>query len=97
MNQFAYHSSVGASGGLLTAWSNTLFSGTVIHSTPNVLTLQFTCRLSSQTFFISNVYGPSHSSEKVSFVNWLKDVDTEALKVWLLLGDFNLIIGPARV
>jgi hypothetical protein len=79
------------SSGLLTVWSDTLFSRTVIHSTTNVLTLQFTCWLSSQTFFISNVYCPSNSSEKVFFVNRLKDVDTEALKVWLILGDFNLV------
>jgi hypothetical protein len=72
-------------------FGQSLFSGVVIHSTPSILTIQFTCRLTNNIFFISNVYGPSQPSEKASFVSWLKNIDTEALKVWLLMGNFNLI------
>jgi hypothetical protein len=43
---------------------------------------------------LSNIYGPSRSPEKLAFVTWLINFDTNAFENWLLAGDFNLFRSP---
>jgi hypothetical protein len=52
-------------------------------------------RLDNRSFHVSNVYGPSHPTEKLGFVTWLVNLDTSDFDDWLIGGDFNLIRHPA--
>jgi hypothetical protein len=46
--------------------------------------------MDNNSFHLTNVYGPSNSSEKFAFVTWLLNLDTSEFEDWLLAGDFNL-------
>lgn len=72
-DQFAFVPSVGASGGLLTAWNSSL-------STPNrfSLTVKLTSSQSGQSWFLTDLYGPSAASDKAEFIHWLYNVDASA-------------------
>lgn len=82
---------MGASSGLLTIWIGNLFDGTIACDNSYSITVKFKSLLSDQTFYVSNIYGPSSPAEKASFVNWLYNVDASSYEDWLLVGDFNFI------
>lgn len=52
------------------------FSGTVIQSNSYAVSMSFTRKADHKTFLLTNVYGPSHSSEKFAFITWLINFDT---------------------
>jgi hypothetical protein len=85
---------VGAAGGLITIWNSSFFDGIVIQNNSYAITVKLTCRLSNNSFHVTNVYGPSRSSEKQGFITWLMNLDTSDYEDWLLGGDFNLYRSP---
>jgi exonuclease III len=93
-NQFALFPSNGASGGLLTVWNGSQFSGVVVDSCSFAITVKMTSLMIGQEWYLTNVYGPCTANGKVNFTNWLYDYDSSALDLWLVMGDFNLIRCP---
>ena len=93
-DQFAFSPSVGAAGGLLTAWKNSVFEGFVIQTNSYAITVKMRNKLDNKSFHITNIYGPSQSNQKQAFATWLMNFDTSEFDDWLLAGDFNLIIQP---
>ena len=57
-NKFEFLPSVGASGGILTAWNASLFNGELIFQNKFSLTVQFTCKTSHNSWVLTNIYGP---------------------------------------
>ena len=86
--------SIGNSGGLIIIWNGALFEGTEIHHERFQLTVKLRCKLSDETWFLTNVYGPTIAEERTLFTNWLNNLDTSQMDLWMILGDFNLIRSP---
>jgi hypothetical protein len=82
---------VGASGGLLTIWNSSVLDGTIIQANAYAITMKFHNRLGNKGFHLTNIYGPSVSSEKLAFVTWLLNLNSSSFDDWLIAGDFNLI------
>lgn len=90
LDNFFYSPSMGASGGLITIWNSSLFSGTLVQANNFAVTVKFHCSLNNSCFHLSNIYGPSSSLEKFGFVTWLLNLDKSDFSEWILAGDFNL-------
>lgn len=58
------------------------------------ITIKLTCRLDNKCYHITNIYGPSNSSQKQGFITWLMNLDTSSFEDWALGGDFNLFRNP---
>ena len=93
-NQYAYTPSVGLSGGLITIWNGSLFSGTIISQSSFQITVKLLCNLSGHIFYVSNIYGPCQNENRSDFFDWLDNIDASQMDHWILAGDFNLIRSP---
>ena len=94
LNKFDYQPSVGASGGLLVVWNDSLFSGETISKNTFSISIRFTPKLSSDTWTLSNIYGPCLSADRVIFMDWFSNIQIPDDCIWLMLGDFNYIRYP---
>ena len=83
--------SVGASGGILLAASERYFRVQQTCLTPDTISATITMLAENKTWSITGVYGPQTDSDKILFMQEIKDLRQQVLPVWLLLGDFNLI------
>ena len=93
-DKFAYIPSRGASGGLLTVWNSSIFSGSVVVQEDFALGIQFTSTISAQAWTLFNIYGPCTGPARDTFTQWLYDRDIQANDDCLFLRDFNYIRGP---
>ncbi|XP_073360397.1 uncharacterized protein [Aegilops tauschii subsp. strangulata] len=91
ISKFEFLPSNGASGGLLIAWNEQLFSGLLIHQNDYSLTINFTCKLSGTAWKLTNIYGPCQQDARVDFLDWFKNYQVGDDENWLVLGDFNYI------
>lgn len=78
-------------GGILLAFSVDFFDITSTSGSLNSVSANVVMRASAASWSISAVYGPQTDSEKLSFIDELKNLRAAMLLAWLLLGDFNLI------
>ena len=67
-NKFEYLPSIGASGGILTAWNGALFTGELMFQNKFSLSIQFTCNTSSKSWILTNIYGPCNHEEKIECI-----------------------------
>jgi exonuclease III len=84
LDPFAFSSSVGASGGILTIWNSNLFDGSVVHTNSYAITVKLLNRLDNKTIHVSNIYGPSSAPQKMDFITWLMNFDTSDFEDWVL-------------
>lgn len=91
INKFEYSNADGASGGLITLWNGSLFTGVTTLVNFSSITVMLTSLLTGRSFHISNIYGPCAADEKSAFISWLYNFDTDSIDDWLLAGDFNLM------
>jgi hypothetical protein len=92
---FEYVSSIGASGGILTAWKISKFSGTVVFQNRYALSIEFTSTILGASWILTNIYDTCTMDERNNFFNWLNEVDMSEETEWLLVGDFNLMRRPS--
>ena len=90
-NQYCYFPSLGSSGGLITIWNGSLFSGITISANKYHVTVELTCKISANVWYLTNIYGPAHHEDKQDFFDWLLSIDNTPMHNWIILGDFNLI------
>jgi exonuclease III len=88
-DQFAFSPSDGASGGLLVLWCSSLFTGEVLMIETFGIVISFSSTVSSDKFFLVNVYGPCEGQEREDFIAWFCHLDIQDESLWLILGDFN--------
>jgi exonuclease III len=91
LNQFIFSPSIGNSGGLITIWNGNAFSGTLIDQSSFHITVKLTCLLSSQIWYITNIYAPCTNEGRNDFAQWLSSLDSSPYELWIIMGDFNLI------
>jgi hypothetical protein len=60
---------VGSSGGLLIVWNGALFDGVLLQFNSYAITVKLTSQLSGSCFCLTNIYGPSTSDGKATFIN----------------------------
>ena len=58
ISKFVFLPSIGASGGILNAWNDSILEGELLFQNKFSLLVQFTNRLSNQTWILTNIYGP---------------------------------------
>lgn len=88
--KFAFSSSVGASGGILVGWNNSIFTGTVTQIHKFALIINFTSIHNGDNRTLAAIYGPCAGPDKQEFVDWLNNLNILDDENWLLIGDFNL-------
>jgi exonuclease III len=80
----------GASRGIIVAWRHALGTiGQYRVDTFSVL-VQF-CADEGQLWWVTCVYGPQGSEEKILFMQELRDIRAHCQGPWMIAGDFNLI------
>jgi endonuclease/exonuclease/phosphatase family metal-dependent hydrolase len=90
-NMFAYHPSVGNSGGIITIWNGNALTGNIISSSSYQVTVEFTCNISGEKWYITNIYASCHAEGRYEFIHWMNNLDSSIYELWMLVGDFNMI------
>jgi exonuclease III len=90
-NKFEFLPLVGAAGGIIIIWNNSLFTGTLAFQNDFSISVSFTYNLSRNSWILTNVYGPSQAYRKADFIEWFTNIDMPEDMDWLILGDFNFI------
>ena len=93
-DQFAFIPSIGASGGIVTIWNSSVFTGRVFLSESFALGVELTSTQSNHSWKLINVYGPCQGELREAFTTWLFELDIPSSEDWLILGDFNYIRSP---
>ena len=88
---FVHLPSVGAVGGVITAWCSDDFTLSRHHLGIYSLTTWFHANSSDLSFATTNVYGPNDHHLKSEFLDELTDLATSITVPWTILGDFNII------
>ncbi|CAN6343421.1 unnamed protein product [Urochloa humidicola] len=89
-SSFTYLPSLGASGGVLTAWDLAVLSLTSSTLHQYSLTTTFQATAFDLAFTVTNCYAPCLPAEKPSFLQELSTVSSLVCGAWVLLGDFNM-------
>jgi hypothetical protein len=56
--------------------------------------VKFTSNISNDTWYLTNIYGPSQSDRKEEFLQWFSNISMPNNIDWLIMGDFNFIRNP---
>ena len=75
IDMFEFVPSVGNSGGLITMWMSSVFSGTTIFSEQFALGVRLTSMQSNDSWMLVNIYGPCAEPNRSIFASWLFDLD----------------------
>jgi exonuclease III len=94
-SKFLFVPSVGASGGIIIIWNGNLFSGDLAFQNEFSLFVNMTNNLSNEKWILTNIYGPSQSDRKSSFLEWFSNIDMPDDADWIIMGDFNFIRKPS--
>lgn len=93
-DQYVYMPSNGASGGLITIWDSSMFSGISLFTESFAVGIKFTSLQTTKVWSLVNVYGPCDGPDRALFTSWLFDLDIPNDEDWLIAGDFNYITSP---
>lgn len=85
--------SVGASGGLLIVSNSSCFVGQVIDKQRFGMTVHFSSVHSSDTWYLTNVYGPCVEPARSEFISWFRSHQFSDDDNWIFMGDFLLSIS----
>jgi exonuclease III len=94
LRSFVYKPSVGASGGIITAWNDQLLELTHHSISDYSVTATFSLRSEALFFLVVNVYGPCTHDLKDPFLRSLEQVFATLSGPVAILGDFNLVRSP---
>lgn len=94
LDTFAFIPSNGASGGLLTVWNSSMFSGSIIFEESFALGIKFSSLHTNADWTLVNINGPCAGVDRLNFTSWLFGLDIPASDDWLLAGNFNYIRAP---
>lgn len=94
LDKFAFVPSIGNSGGMITVWNSSVFTGSVVFSESFALGVNFISTQSANNWTLVNIYGPCTGPNRTIFTEWLFDLNIPDREDWLLVGDFNYIRAP---
>jgi hypothetical protein len=90
-DSFAFVPSMGNLGGSITVWNSSKLVGNVIFQNEYALSVEFFSNSSNDSWIITNIYAPCTPQGKIDFLNWFSNINMPSDKLWLIVGDFNLI------
>nr|CAD1835673.1 unnamed protein product [Ananas comosus var. bracteatus] len=93
LQEFRTLDAVGTRGGLLTAWNIYLFDCVQHWNGSHTLNVLLQRKSDRNLFLITNVYGPTGSSNKASFFLELRHIANLSRGLWAALGDFNVLLS----
>jgi exonuclease III len=93
-DSFFFIPSLGSSGGSIIIWKGNKLQGEVVLENDYARSVEFMSKLNGQKWILTNIYAPCTADGKVAFLNWFKNIYMPEEKLWIVLGDFNLIIRP---
>lgn len=93
-DSFEFLPSIGASGGIISIWKGAKFEGKLLSHNDFAISVEITCKLSSESWILTNIYAPCTTDGKASFLEWFKHIDMSDDIKWLTVGDFNLMRSP---
>ena len=73
-DKFEFLPSVGASGGILTAWKSSLFRGQLAFTNEFALSVEFYSLHNNDSWLLINVYGPCIAEGKRNFMEWFQQI-----------------------
>lgn len=91
LNNTAVLPANGSRGGILLAASNDFFSLSQVYTTSHTVSAMITMKANNSVWWITGVYGPQSSAEKLVFLQELSGLAAQRWTKWLALGEFNLI------
>lgn len=91
LNSSIHSTTHGSSGGILTAWTDAIFTCVNSCSTPNSVSIHLASTLDNSSSFVTNVYDPSSPDLRLGFLNELSSIAAPPSTPWLIVGDFNMI------
>lgn len=94
LDNFFYNPTVGASGGVLTAWSSSALCSTNISSSTHTLSTHLVSTVTNIFVVITNVYVPSLPELRPTFLDELKSITPSPTTPWMIFRDFNMIRYP---
>jgi exonuclease III len=93
-DRFEFVPSIGASGGLITAWKSRNFSGGLCFSNQYGISISLSSTISDDNWIVTNLYGPCTPEGKKNFTDWFKQIQMPTNIDWIVVGDFNLMRKP---
>jgi hypothetical protein len=57
-------------------------------------TICFRTKLTNQTWWLTNIYAPCTPHRREEFLSWFSSLEINDDKLWIFLGDFNMIRSP---
>jgi exonuclease III len=94
LDKFAHGPFSGASGGFITIWKGSLFEAEVVDHNSFRHTIRFRSNLNGQVWWLSNIYAPCSPHGREAFLAWFSNLEIDEDKLWIFLGDFNMIRYP---
>jgi hypothetical protein len=91
LDSFAYVPSIGNSRGSIIIWKSTKLEGNIIFQNEYAQSVEFFFKWSNYYWIITNIYAPCSPQGKLDFLNWFSNINMPSDKLWLIVGDFNLI------
>lgn len=97
ISSHVYKPSVGASGGILSAWDDSICSLRSSTERAYSLTTTLVVNRDNSLLTVTNVYGPTSHDDKPAFLAELLDIADSISEPWVIMGDFNLIRFPGEI
>lgn len=91
LNKSVFTNANGASGGILSAWSDSSFTCVDSNFTANTLSVHLFSTSSDLSIFVTNVYAPATPELRMDFLTEIRGIIPPHNTPWMLCGDFNMI------
>ena len=82
---------MGASGGLLVVWNESIFKGETLFKNSFSISVKFTSVHNGDSWILTNIYGPCQDEARAEFIDWFQNIVIPDDQNWLIVGDFNYI------
>ena len=89
---FAYLPAQETRGGVLVAVHEDFYTVQSSFITSNAVTVKVQATTSGASWWLTVVYGPQDDSAKLAFLNELRQISCITSDLWLIIGDFNMIL-----
>jgi hypothetical protein len=86
-----YVPSVGRSGGIITVWDSSVFSGAEVFHNMCALIVEFHATKSDDYWTLTNIYAHCTDNEQLQFLQWMHNIHIPLDENYMMVGDFNLI------
>jgi len=94
LDEITFIPSIGAVGGIITAWNGSVLRSSSTYTTPHTLSTAFTSTSSSLAFTITNIYAPASPKGRPDFLDELRSIPSDPNIPWMIIDDFNMIRYP---